>query len=74
MEYLSIDRIEGMIAVCEDDNRKKREIRLAEIDGSPKEGDIILYEDGRYRVSEEETNRRREQILLLQKRLFGDDK
>lgn len=74
MKYLSIDRIEGTIAVCEDDNRKKREICLTEIDGSPKEGDVILYENGKYRISEKETKRRREQILLLQKRLFGDDK
>ena len=71
-EYLSIDRIENGLAVCENDRRERIEIPLSEIDGDPKEGDMIYSENGRYRVSAEQTKLRREKILELQKRLFGE--
>ena len=72
MAFLSIDRIEGVVAICEDGNRKKQEIFLTEIEGNPKEGDVIVFEDGKYHISEEETKRRKEAVLRLQKLLFSD--
>lgn len=73
MSYLSIDRIEGEVAICEDENRTRIELPLKEISGSPKEGDIILCAEGVYRVSKEETDRRRAEILRLQQQLFSAD-
>ena len=72
MEWLSVDRIENGIAVCEDENRKKREITLENIEGTPGEGDMIFLENGKYHISAEETAKRRERILRLQKNLFGE--
>ena len=72
MDWLSVDRIENGIAVCEDENRKKREITLENIEGTPGEGDMIFLENGKYHISAEETAKRRERILRLQKNLFGE--
>ena len=72
METLSIDRIEGEYAVCETADRTMKTIALTEIAGNPKEGDVICREDGTWRVSPEETGRRREQIIRLQKQLFEE--
>lgn len=72
MEWLSVDRIENGIAVCEDENRKKQEITLENIEGTPREGDMIFWDNGKYYINAEETVKRREQILRLQKSLFGE--
>ena len=71
MYFLSIDRIEGKFAVCEDDRRKKLEVNLSEIVGNPKEGDVIVQRNGVWIIDQEETQNRRKQILKLQKKLFG---
>ncbi len=72
MEWLSVDRIENEIVVCETENREKRELRFADIDGEPREGDMLFFKDGKYHISAEETAKRREKILRLQKALFGE--
>ncbi|MDD6236427.1 MAG: DUF3006 domain-containing protein [Clostridiales bacterium] len=72
MEWLSVDRIENGIAVCEDEHRNQKEITLEKIEGTPREGDMIFWDNGKYHISEEETAKRREKILRLQKSLFGD--
>lgn len=72
MEYLSIDRIEEGIAVCEAEDRSLYRIPLTEIAGSPREGDVICLHDGVWQVSPEETARRREAVLRLQRQLFED--
>lgn len=73
MEFLSIDRIENGIAVCEDDNRNRVEIPLEKIEGTPKEGDLLVPENGGYVVDVEETAHRRETVLRLQRKLFGKE-
>ena len=72
MEFLSIDRIEGDYALCEAADRSMRTIARKEIAGNPKEGDVIFYQEGAWHVSPEETARRREQAVRLQKQLFED--
>ena len=72
MDWLSVDRIENNIAVCEDENRKQKEIALESIDGTPREGDMIFWHEGKYHISAEETAKRREKILRIQKDLFGE--
>ena len=54
-ETLVIDRIEGNIAVCE--NRYNQiiiEIDLSKLPEGSKEGTIIKYLDGKYRIDEKE--------------------
>lgn len=74
MNYLSIDRIENGIAVCEDNKRKRVEIPLSQIDGSPKEGDVIDEVNGRYVIDQKETTKRRAAVFRLQQKLFGNGK
>lgn len=51
MKY-AIDRIEGDIIILENlENNQKIEIPLSLIEGA-KEGDIIIYENGKYRKDE----------------------
>ena len=47
-------------------------IALENIEGTPGEGDMIFLENGKYHISAEETAKRRERILRLQKNLFGE--
>ena len=72
MYFLSVDRIEGKLAICEDDCRKRMEVNLSEIAGSPKEGDIIVQQNGIWMIDQEETQNRRARILELQKKLFSE--
>lgn len=74
MEYLSIDRIEGNIAVCEADDRSRREIPVSEIEGCPREGDVLCCDGERCYVDHEETKRRRDEAVRLQKLLFHKNK
>lgn len=70
--YLIIDRIEGEIAVCEDDAHRHFEIRLANISGTAREGDL-LYPDpdgSRYQIDAAATARRRRELLNRQRNLF----
>ena len=71
MEYWSIDRLEERVAVCEDDNRQRREIPLVDLPEDVKEGDVLCRVDGRYRVDNRETERRRERNRKLLQRLRG---
>ena len=45
MRKLSIDRIDGVYAVCEDENRKMFAIRLNEMPPNARAGDIITIDD-----------------------------
>lgn len=67
---LSIDRIEENIAVCIDDDGNICNIDLSLIEGGPAEGDIIYPDGERYKISADETQRRREEIEELQDQLF----
>ncbi len=71
---LSIDRIEGEIAVCQTQDHKIIPILLSKIAGNAKEGDVIEETANGYAVSQAETIRRREAAFLLQESLFSDDK
>lgn len=62
----SIDRFEGIYAVCEDDGGEMTDILREEIPEDAREGDIIVSDEyGHFTVDREETRRRREHILRL---------
>lgn len=72
-EIFVIDRIENDIAICE--NRLTREIIKIEISKLPKgikEGNIIKYYNGIYRIDFEEQKKIEEQISKLMDELWND--
>ncbi len=72
--YISIDRIVNGIAVCEREDLLTFEVPVAELPNEAKEGSVLIIdENGNYVIDNEEENRRRQRILDLQSRLFGDE-
>lgn len=69
-----VDRIEGTTIVCEEDDEQliiENQQQLREI---VHEGDVLIRnDDGTYSVDREMTQKRREYILKLQKRLWDFD-
>ncbi len=65
----SIDRFEGIYAVCEDDDGEMVDILREEIPVNAREGDIIVSDEyGNFTIDPEETRRRRKHILRLLRR------
>lgn len=68
MKHLSVDRIEGEIAVCQDDNEQIYQISLRDVDlpQTVLEGDIfLLTDDGKLIPDPEEKKRRMAENLKL---------
>jgi len=59
MKY-TIDRFEGDFAVLEDENRTMKDVPRASLPTEAKEGDVLIFADGKYSVDAEETARRKE--------------
>lgn len=57
-----IDRIEGDYVVCETSDGFMIDIKSNKIHGDFKEGDVLLEEEGFFKISEELTKERREKI------------
>ena len=74
MKYLSVDRIEGNIAVCLDDDGALFPIPLCDADlVSPiREGDVLLLgDDGTLLPDPAEKQRRQKAMLVLLKKAKG---
>ena len=69
MRYI-IDRIEGNIAVCEDEQRNMIDINLSVLPNGVKEGSVINYEKGKYTADKKSEAERREKIRNLENELF----
>ena len=68
---LTVDRVEGNIVVCENENREMVEIDVSEFEGLPKSGDIVETNDkGKYEILSEETEIRKENITKRFLNLF----
>lgn len=67
---LIIDRFEEEYAVCEDENKKILNINKSKIPKQAKEGDIIIYRDGKYILDKEKTLNRKKYIEELTKDLW----
>lgn len=73
MAYWVIDRIEGSMAVCENDAGERQVLPLESFRDRPQEGDCFeILEDGSIIFSSEETNRRRNLALKLRNRILSD--
>lgn len=60
-----IDRIEGLYAICEMDNRKMIEVELKNIPKQAKEGDVLDIEGSFIIINKAETEKRRIEIEEL---------
>lgn len=69
MEKYIIDRIEGDTAVLECENGSMTDISAALIE-SCHEGDVVIHENGVWRVDEALTEQRKEIIKEKMKKLF----
>ena len=69
---LIVDRFEDNYVVCEDENQKVLNILKDEIEGEVKEGDILVFCDGKYIVDKAETIDRKEYIEDLIKDLWEE--
>jgi Protein of unknown function (DUF3006) len=71
MKYI-IDRFEDDLAVCEDENGKMVDIEKSKLPKNAEVGDVIILENGHFRVDKEETDKRRKEIEDLMNELFED--
>ena len=61
--YYTIDRFEGLFAICEErETGKMVNIHITRIQDGAKEGDIIKNIDGNYIIDEEETKKIKEEV------------
>lgn len=67
---LIIDRFEDEYAVCEDKDKKILNINKSKIPKQAKEGDIIIYIDGKYILDKEKKFNRKKYIEELTKDLW----
>lgn len=71
-----IDRFEGGFAVCEvseSPNIEMEYISLDKLYNGAKEGDIIILENGEYRLDKSATEKARNKNIALQNSLFDSE-
>ncbi len=69
---LTVDRIDGDFAVCENDDCGTINVPLAMLPEGVREGDIVEYTGGAAKVATNETEKRRAEIEALQNEIFSD--
>lgn len=73
MKKLTVDRIEGNIAVCIDDNEIIAELYVSDLPFEVREGTIIIVnDDGSFEQNIESEEERREELFTLQESLFDE--
>lgn len=72
--YISVDSISEGIAKCEKEDMTTFELPLSSLPEGVKEGSVLFLDmNGNYEIDAEEEKRRKQRILDLQSKLFGDD-
>ena len=66
----SVDRIEEVFAVCEDENGKTVNIEIGKLPEGVKEGDLISVDNGEAVILTEETEARRKKLAEKRRLLF----
>lgn len=66
-----VDRFEGDYAVIETDNGMVN-IHVSQLDANIREGDCVVFKDGRYTADTAETMRIRAEMSKRMKKLIGD--
>ena len=70
MRY-TVDRLEGGIAVCEDEDKAFVGISIEKLPKGIKTGDVLVSEDGKFTVDKSATEKKRAEISALQSKLWG---
>ncbi len=70
MERYTVDRIEDGIVVLEKEDLTHMEISASAFDFGVKEGNVLLFENGRFTVDEAYESERRRRIFSKQKNIF----
>jgi hypothetical protein len=71
MKYI-IDRFEGDLAVCEAEDGRMVDIEKSKLPKNAEVGDILVLENGKFRVDKKETEKRRKEIEDLMNEVFDD--
>ena len=72
MKRITIDRFDGIYAICEDKDKAFFALELSELPKGAKSGDVLLITDeGTLEIDVEETERRRQRVLEKQKKVLG---
>ena len=69
---ITVDRIEGDFAVCETEDMCVINISTAEIPFEVKEGNVLIFQNGKYIIDEEYEADRRAKIFALQDSIFDE--
>ena len=67
---LIVDRIEGSIAVCEQDNKSFVDVPISNLPKGVKEGSVLLNKDGSWEIDTEKQNTRNRRIKEKMDSLF----
>lgn len=72
MNIYVVDRIEEGFAVCENKNGRQLDLEISHFKDlkNIKQGDVVVEENGTYRISQELTKERRKKIIDLQNDLW----
>ena len=57
---LIVDRREKELVICETEKKETMQIPISVFSADPKDGDVILYEEGAARILTEETRKRKQ--------------
>lgn len=72
MKKMTIDRFDGIYAICEDQDKAFFAIEINELPKGAKAGDVLqITDEGTLQIDAEETERRRQRILEKQKKVLG---
>lgn len=72
MKTLTIDRFEGDIAVCEQEDMTTVDIPISKLPSGVQVGNVLIVtQDGTMLIDEEEEKRRRERIYKLYNDIFN---
>lgn len=72
MKKMTIDRFDGVYAICEDKDKNFFAIELGELPQGAKAGDVLqITDEGTLEIDREETERRRRRIQEKQSKLLG---
>lgn len=72
MKKMTIDRFDGIYAICEDKDKNFFAIEFAELPQGAKAGDVLAVTDeGTLEIDREETVRRQKRVQEKQAKLLG---
>lgn len=72
--HYSIDRFEDDLAVLQDDKGNNIDVECSLLPSDVRQGDVLIYDDGKWKHDSEETVSRRDRIRQLQERLLKKNK